>query len=355
MRGQMCSLFCNPHHLDQSTRTMSDLTQVTPPKELTETDRLTIFEHVFRRLAAYRNAAKFYAGAEYGLSTRPQEEKAQTKKQFLDELDSWAQELVQHVWFACQEPGGGKSFHPSHGILILIRHVGNVPILSPFSDTSIAGLPPLPDEAAIKKVLSTVLLLQITGRKDYSARTRAFLFSIAAPDETAVEGTLKDPKKALEEAQKKTKGATQEASEQSKTLRRIGIGLGAVAGGVLIGVTGGLAAPLVGAGMSTILGWVGLGGTAAGLLATGLASSSVVCGALFGYYGSLRMGKTMSRYLREVNDLAIVPVRKPRDTLAVRLCVSGWLKSPLDVVAPWTIFDGDDTFALQWVRHLCSH
>ncbi|EPT06031.1 hypothetical protein FOMPIDRAFT_125031 [Fomitopsis schrenkii] len=227
-------------------------------------------------------------------------------------------------------------------------HVGNVPRLSPFSDTSVAGLPPLPDEAIVRKVLSTVLLLQITGRKDYSARTRAFLFSITTLDETAVEGTLKDPKRALEEAQKKTKGATQEASEQSKTLRRFGIGLGAVAGGVLIGVTGGLAAPLVGAGMSTVLGWIGVGGTAAGLLATGLASSSVVCGALFGYYGSLRMARTVDRYLREVNDLAIVPIRKPRDTLAVRLCISGWLDSPVDVVAPWTVFDGDDTFSLQW-------
>lgn len=334
---------------------MGNLAQATPPKALTEADRLAIFEHVFRRLAAHRNTAKFYAGAEYGLSAKPQEVKARTKEQFLVELNSWAQELVQHVWIACQEPGGGKSSHPSNSILVMTGHVGNVPRLSPFSDTSVAGLPPLPDEAIVRKVLSTVLLLQITGRKDYSARTRAFLFSITTLDETAVEGTLKDPKRALEEAQKKTKGATQEASEQSKTLRRFGIGLGAVAGGVLIGVTGGLAAPLVGAGMSTVLGWIGVGGTAAGLLATGLASSSVVCGALFGYYGSLRMARTVDRYLREVNDLAIVPIRKPRDTLAVRLCISGWLDSPVDVVAPWTVFDGDDTFSLQWVRSSCSN
>jgi len=193
-----------------------------------------------------------------------------------------------------------------------------------------------------------VLLLHITGQKHYSARTRAFLFSLTEPDETAVAGTLKDPSRALEEAERKTKGAKEEASEQSKTLRRVGIGLGAVAGGVLVGVTGGLAAPLVGAGVSTVLGWLGVGGTAAGLLATGLASSSVVCGALFGYYGSRKMADTVGRYLREVNDLAIVPVRRPRDTLGVRLCISGWLDSPSDVVAPWTVFDGDDTFALQW-------
>jgi len=32
----------------------------------------------------------------------------------------------------------------------------------------------------------------------------------------------------------------------------------------------------------------------------------------------------------------------------VRLCVSGWLDTPNDVIAPWSVFGGDDTFALQW-------
>ncbi|TFY64872.1 hypothetical protein EVJ58_g2335 [Rhodofomes roseus] len=308
---------------------MSDLTKVTPPKELTEAEQHAIFQHVFRRLAAHRNTAELYAVAEYTFSTKSQEQKDYIRDSFLEHLDRWGQDLLKHVWYACQEPGP-------------------VPELSRYSDTSIAGLPLLPDKAAVRKVLSTVLLLHITSQKNYSARARAFLFSFTAPDETAVAGTLKDPSRALEEAQRKTKGAKEEASEQTKTLRRVGIGLGAVAGGVLVGVTGGLAAPLVGAGMATVLGWLGVGGTAAGLLATGLASSSVVCGALFGYYGSRRMADTVGRYLREVSDLAIVPVRKPRDTLGVRLCVSGWLDSPADVVAPWTVFDGDDTFALQW-------
>ncbi|KAJ2935627.1 hypothetical protein H1R20_g1467, partial [Candolleomyces eurysporus] len=37
-----------------------------------------------------------------------------------------------------------------------------------------------------------------------------------------------------------------------------------------------------------------------------------------------------------------------RDTLAVRLCISGWLNDKKDVTAPWTVFEGDDTYALQW-------
>ena len=40
---------------------------------------------------------------------------------------------------------------------------------------------------------------------------------------------------------------------------------------MLIGLTGGLAAPLVAAGVSAVLGLLGIGGSLLGLLATGLA------------------------------------------------------------------------------------
>lgn len=170
-------------------------------------------------------------------------------------------------------------------------------------------------------------------------------------DEHAIVATLKNPDEALKEAARKTREAKKDCSERDKALRWAGIGLGAVAGGVLVGVTGGLAAPLVGMGVTSVLGFLGVGGSAVGLLASGLASSSVVCGALFGVYGARSTANMVSRYTREIQDLAIVPVRKlgHEETLAVRLCVSGWLSSPKDVTAPWTVFSGDDTFALQWV------
>ena len=114
-------------------------------------------------------------------------------------------------------------------------------------------------------------------------------------------------------------------------------------------MTGGLAAPLVGAGLSSVLGLLGVGGPV-GLLATGLASSGAVCGALFGAYGARSTAQMVARHTREIHDFAFMPVHPPQDSLAVRLCVSGWLTSPQDVATPWTIFDrGQDTFALQWV------
>ncbi|KAH9952222.1 DUF726-domain-containing protein [Amylocystis lapponica] len=294
---------------------MSDLIKLTPPKELDQDACLTIFQHLFRRLAAYRNTVELYALAEYNLSISPEEMKACVRDEFGEEVNRWAHELLKHAWIACHEPGGGKT-----------------PILDPLSDTSTSDLPSLPPQKYVTQLLNVVLFLQVTSSKVYSAHTRSFLFSFISLNEDAVSATLKDPKHAVEEAERKTSQAKADYAEKGKTLRRFGIGLGAVAGGVLIGVTGGLAAPLVGAGVSAVFGFLGVGGTAAGLLASGLASSSVVCGALFGVYGSKRSAEMIERYTKEVQDLAILPVREPQQTLAVRLCVTGWLDSPEDEV-----------------------
>lgn len=232
--------------------------------------------------------------------------------------------------------------------------IGECPHLDPYADTSTGHLPKLPDAKDISKFLNTVLFLHVTTSKQYSARTRPFLSEFGKIDEQAIVDTLKNPDEAIKEAERQTKETTDDHAERGKALRWAGVGLGAVAGGVLVGVTGGLAAPLVGAGVTSILSVFGLGGSIVGILASGLAGSSVVCGALFGVYGAKSTANMVSRYTKEIEDLSILPVQKPNDneTLAVRLCVSGWLDSPEDVTAPWTVFGGDDTFALQWVYNL---
>lgn len=203
------------------------------------------------------------------------------------------------------------------------------------------------------KILNTILFLDITTSKQYSARTRVFLASLGPLDEPTIVATLKNPDHVIEEAQKLTDASRIDHADRGKTLRMIGVGFGAVAGGVLVGVTGGLAAPLVGAGVTTLLGWFGLGGSILGLLASGLAGSSVVCGALFGVYGARSTASMVERHTKEVSDLALLPIggknESGSDALGVRLCISGWLDSQEDVTAPWHIFEGDDTFALQWV------
>ncbi|KAI0341665.1 DUF726-domain-containing protein [Trametopsis cervina] len=310
-----------------------DLTKVIPPTELHEPELQSFFQYFLRRIASHRNKAEMFAQNEHALSSARDLESQRIQEAQSAELNNWAQALLENAWAACQEPGGGKC-----------------PKLTPVTDTSTAGLPPLPSEKQIKQLLHTILFIHLTTSKAYHAHTRAFLSTFGPLDEDAIAATLKNPEHAVREVDRKSKTdqAKEEQAERNKTLRRVGLGLAAVGGGVLVGMTGGLAAPFVGAGVTTVLGWVGVGGTAAGMLASGLAGSSVVCGALFGAYGSKKSAEMVSRYIKEVEDLAIVPVREPRETLAVRLCVSGWLESSEDVSAPWTVLGGEDTFALQW-------
>lgn len=233
------------------------------------------------------------------------------------------------------------------------NYLGKCPKLDPLSDTSIGHLPPLPPVDQLSQTLNAILFLHITSSKHYSARTRAFLASFSPdcpPDEFAIAATLKDPDAAVKNAEEHVDSAKEQQAEKGKMLRRVGMGLGAVAGGVLVGVTGGLAAPIVGGAVTALFGALGVGGTAVGLLASGLASSGVVCGALFGAYGARTTANMVERHTREVRDLKVVQVREFKETLSLRLCVSGWLHDRDDVTAPWTVFEGDDTYALQWVR-----
>lgn len=211
------------------------------------------------------------------------------------------------------------------------------------------------NDEAINKLFTTILFLHITTNKQYSACTRAFLMQFQpgiVVNEQSIVRTLKNPEWAVSEAQAHTEETKTMHADNGRMMRLASIGLGAVAGGVLVGVSGGLAAPLVSAGVISVLGWFGIAGTTAGLMASGLAGSSLVCGMLFGAYGAKSTADMIQRHTREVRDLDVVPVktREGEETLGVRLCISGWLTDEKGVTAPWTIFEGDDTFALQWVR-----
>ncbi|KAF9564386.1 DUF726-domain-containing protein [Agrocybe pediades] len=303
----------------------SQLEKITPPKDLSDEQKATVFQHIFRRLADYRNTAALYSLLECSF-TSGGDEVISKQHEFETEINRWAQSLLEKAW---------------------IRIARNLTL----SDTATCDIEKLPSKDVISKTLNTILFLDITTSKQYSARTRAFLSTLGPLDESVIVTTLKNPEHVIEEAQKQADATKSDHADRGKTLRMVGMGLGAVAGGILVGVTGGLAAPLVGAGITTVLGWLGVGGSVLGLLASGLAGSSVVCGALFGMYGARSTAAMVERHTKEVSDLALIPVKnkeKGYDALGVRLCISGWLANKDDVTAPWKIFDGDDTFALQW-------
>ncbi|PPQ63049.1 hypothetical protein CVT24_005903 [Panaeolus cyanescens] len=317
---------------------MAELEAITPPQTLTKEQRELVFEHLFRKLATYRNTAVLYASLEAALCSDDESEDGvnlKRQKAFEDALNKWAQSLADKAWSVC---------HPDNE--------DDCPKLDPFTDTATIDLEKIPKDADITRILNTILFIDITSSKQYSARTRSFLSSVGPLFESGIVSTLRHPERALEEAQKRADDAKVSHAQKRKTLRMVGMGLGAVAGGVLVGVTGGLAAPLVGAGVSVVLGWLGVGGSVAGLLISGLAGSSVICGALFGAYGAKSTASMVAKHTKEITDLAIVPVWKTSqesDTLAVRLCVSGWLNDQTDITEPWKVFKGDgDTYALQW-------
>lgn len=89
--------------------TEPDLTKITPPKELTDEERHTIFQHFFRRLASFRNTALLYASAEFSSArdSFPAGQREKILQSCTREVNTWARDLLRDAWAACAEPGGG--------------------------------------------------------------------------------------------------------------------------------------------------------------------------------------------------------------------------------------------------------
>jgi hypothetical protein len=228
--------------------------------------------------------------------------------------------------------------------------------------TPLAELP-----KATRLLILHSLLLLLLSLEHYSAYSRVLMLNVASSlnidinvlnqDEVKVARGLLDTALALSADQ-----STEEKPKKTDDMRKWKVGIASVAGAALIGLTGGLAAPLVAAGLGTVLGGVGLGATAAaGLLGT-LAGSSVVVGGLFGAYGGRMTGRMMDKYAREVDDFAFIPVRgerrrnqKEKDSaeqdhrLRVTIGVTGWVKEESNFVVPWKVIGADsEVFALRW-------
>lgn len=211
------------------------------------------------------------------------------------------------------------------------------------------------------------LLLLLLSLKHYSAHSRVLLLNVVSSfglslkdlnnNEIKVARGLLDAAKQMsadEEAKKK--------AQQSRNSRIWKVGIASMAGAALIGITGGLAAPLVAAGIGTVMGGLGLGATAAAGYLGALASSSVIVGGLFGAYGARMTGRMMDKYAREVDDFAFIPTRSPRRRfrndkeaaqedrrLRVTIGITGWVTEEEDIVDPWRVIGPDsEVFALRW-------
>jgi hypothetical protein len=219
------------------------------------------------------------------------------------------------------------------------------------------------DEAKRALILHSLVLV-LLSLEHYSAHSRILLLYLTSSlnldlsilkkdEETVAQGLLEAASQQLN-----ADAETKKAAEASQTARKWKVGLASVAGAALIGVTGGLAAPLLAAGVGSVMGGLGLGATAAaGYLGT-LAGSSVLVGGLFGAYGARMTGDAMDSYARQVEDFAFLNIHRSQDPskqdnqtrrLRVAIAISGWLREPEEVVAPWRyIGKGTEGFALRW-------
>lgn len=179
-------------------------------------------------------------------------------------------------------------------------------------DTPLASL----DEKTKILIIHSMLLL-LLSLEHYIAPSRVLLLYMTSSLQLPLKVLTEDEEKiakGLLEAAKHMSGESEakKRAEENKDSRKWKVGLASVAGAALIGVTGGLAAPLVAAGVGSVMGGLGLGATAAAGYLGSVAGSTVIVGGLFGAYGGRMTGQMMDNYAREVDDFAFLPVRDDR-------------------------------------------
>ncbi|PQE32980.1 duf726 domain-containing protein [Rutstroemia sp. NJR-2017a WRK4] len=215
-------------------------------------------------------------------------------------------------------------------------------------------------------MLLHAMLLLLLSLEHYTAHSRILLLHIASslhlPLHILAETEVKVAQGLLEAAKKMSGNEeAKKRGEENKMARRWKVGLAGVAGAAIVGVTGGLAAPLVAGALGTVMGGLGLGATTAAGLLGALAESGVIVGSLFGAYGGRMTGQMMDAYAKEVSDFAFLPLRgsahpkqvkeiPPEDRrLRVTIGVSGWLTQREDVITPWRVLGHQsEVFALRY-------
>lgn len=208
-----------------------------------------------------------------------------------------------------------------------------------------------------------VLLLLSLGH--YSAHSRTLLcfltssfalpLTVLTKEENEISKTLLLASKTLT-----ADAETQKRQAENASSRRWKVGLASLGGAALIGITGGLAAPVVAGAIGGLMGGVGLGGVASFL---GIfAMNGALVGTLFGAFGGKMTGEMVDAYAKEVSDFKFIPIAEewgehtsqplPEEEtrrLRVTIGINGWLNTKEDIVKPWRVLGRDsETFALRY-------
>lgn len=310
------------------------------------------------------------------------------KKNTLKSYDEWRQEVIERVGQVVNsertaqsqvDKSSGKAGLPKpqapSTTIGRILDVSNRMVNLKFRDLFPPTKTPLTKMAMNHRTLILhSLLLLLLSLEHYNAYSRILMLNLTSslklPLKTFEQDEYTTAKGLLEAAKEMSADAeTKNKAEENKESRKWKVGLATAAGAAIIGVTGGYAAPLVSAGVGSVMGGLGLGTTTAASYLGAVAGSSLLVGGIFGAYGGRMTGQMMDNYAREVEDFQFLPVHNRSDgartsedekegatqasdhdhKLRVTICISGWLREKEEVVKPWRVLGtGAEVFALKY-------
>ncbi len=198
------------------------------------------------------------------------------------------------------------------------------------------------------------LFLVLTADSVYDARSRVLLERVASElgltwmDVTQFEKRITDALEIEEGVESLSDpSAVTQRMLMARKKRMVMMGLATVGGGLVIGLSAGLLAPVIGAGMGAALGAVGISGTSGFLGGVGGAALITSTGTVGGM--SLA-GRGMSRRTRSVKTFEFKPIHNNKRVNAI-ITVPGFMSGPLDDVRlPFSVIDSvmGDLFSVFW-------
>ncbi|XP_077693382.1 transmembrane and coiled-coil domain-containing protein 4 isoform X2 [Eretmochelys imbricata] len=184
----------------------------------------------------------------------------------------------------------------------------------------------------------------------YDARARVlichvtWLLRIPLEELEVLEESLLESLKEQKEEASETAEASRRKKERKRKLRRyLMIGLATIGGGTVIGLTGGLAAPLVAAGAATIIG-------SAGAAALGSTAGIAVLASLFGAAGAGLTGYKMKKRVGAIEEFEFLSLTEGKQ-LHITIAITGWLCTGKygSFTAPWSsMLQSSEQYCLAW-------
>ncbi|KAL1917793.1 uncharacterized protein VTP21DRAFT_3627 [Calcarisporiella thermophila] len=135
-------------------------------------------------------------------------------------------------------------------------------------------------------------------------------------------------------------------NKQNFKRRVVMVGLATVGGGLVLGLSAGLLAPVIGAGLGAVLGTVGISGTSAFLGGTS-GVALITSGAALA--GSGIASRKMARRTKGVDTFDFLTVRDNHRANAI-ITIAGWVAKEDDFIRPFSTIDPvlGDHFSISW-------